>query len=412
MEGKALKIGWILLFVWVVCIAVLANSYRSTNATKEQIYELGSSIQDLRETFSFDTPYRVHMADSQALDLQLIYALRLQISAHYQESWYLPDVNQLLFTTDRFIEQTQIYLDNNLDLLSLVEQVRIKRERYSDDPELLLLYYRISANVLAAIFSDRKSTPAIYRELDQIYSLSTELPNDAREDLQSVLAQISAVLGGYAQGQYIVDKLMTHDVYAQIDVQRVAYNQLLTKHIWLGLLITLAIMLGLLMLIPGARRQTLSDENDYGETLEPDGQKKPSAEHIADEVVAQKSSPRKLSDEPEINFGKMLESLNNDMESVCMLLEVFIEDHHKDGERITQLLTDSPEEAQRKAHSLKGVGGNLGAIKLREAASKVEVAIKEDITLVPDLLDELTWRLGRAISEARLFLKEHNQESN
>ncbi len=93
-----------------------------------------------------------------------------------------------------------------------------------------------------------------------------------------------------------------------------------------------------------------------------------------------------------------------------MLLEVFIEDHHKDGEQITLLLTDSPEEAQRKAHSLKGVGGNLGATKLRQAAGKVEVAIKDDITLVPVLLDELTLRLERAISEARLFLKEHNNQ--
>lgn len=410
MEGKALKIGWLLLCVWVACIAVLANSYRSTNATKEQIYELGSSIQDLRETFSFDTPYRVHMADSQSLDLQLIYALRLQIDAHYQESWYLPDVNQLLFTTDRFIEQTQIYLDNNLDLLTLVEQVRLKRERYSNDPELSLLYYRISANVLEAIFSDRKSSPKIYRELDQIYSLSTQLPKDARQDLQQVLAQISLVLGGYAQGQYIVDKLMTHDVYAQIDIQRVAYNQLLMKHIWLGLLLTLIFMLAVLLMIPLAYRHTLQAEPQQEEESEQEIEASTVIEAVPDDKPVRKNTFNKASDEPEINFAKMLESLNNDMESVCMLLEVFIEDHHKDGEQITLLLTDSPEEAQRKAHSLKGVGGNLGATKLRQAAGKVEVAIKDDITLVPDLLDELTWRLERAISEARLFLKEHNNQ--
>ncbi|MGD8231090.1 Hpt domain-containing protein [Vibrio sp. TRT 1302] len=410
MEGKALKIGWLLLCVWVACIAVLANSYRSTNATKEQIYELGSSIQDLRETFSFDTPYRVHMADSQSLDLQLIYALRLQIDAHYQESWYLPDVNQLLFTTDRFIEQTQIYLDNNLDLLTLVEQVRLKRERYSNDPELSLLYYRISANVLEAIFSDRKSSPKIYRELDQIYSLSAQLPKDARQDLQQVLAQISLVLGGYAQGQYIVDKLMTHDVYAQIDTQRVAYNQLLMKHIWLGLLLTLIFMLAVLLMIPLAYRHTLQAEPQQEEESEQEIEASTVIEAVPDDTPVRKNTFNKASDEPEINFAKMLESLNNDMESVCMLLEVFIEDHHKDGEQITLLLTDSPEEAQRKAHSLKGVGGNLGATKLRQAAGKVEVAIKDDITLVPDLLDELTWRLERAISEARLFLKEHNNQ--
>lgn len=408
MEGKTLKFGWLLLCIWLICIATLANSYRSTNATKEQIYELGSSIQDLRETFSFNTPYRVHMADSQALDLQLIYALRLQIDAHYQKSWYLPDVNQLLFTTDRFIEQTQIYLDNNLDLLSLVEQVREKRERYSDNPSLSLLYYRISANVLEAIFSDRNSSPKIYRELDQIYSLSNKLPKEARRDLQQVLAHISSVLGGYAQGQYVVDKLISHDVYGQIDLQRTEYNQLLMRHIWLGLLLTLTFMLGQLLLIAFTHRAKYTKTS---ESFEPETENDEPAmvtEIVADTEPLSSETPKVEDQEPEIDFDKMLDSLNNDMESVCMLLEVFIEDHNDDAQRITQLLTDSPEEAQRKAHSLKGVGGNLGATKLREAATKVEVAIKEDITLVPRLLEELNWRLGRAISEARLFLKDRN----
>ena len=408
MEGKTLKLGWLLLCIWLICIATLANSYRSTNATKEQIYELGSSIQDLRETFSFDTPYRVHMADSQALDLQLIYALRLQIDAHYQKSWYLPDVNQLLFTTDRFIEQTQIYLDNNLDLLSLVEQVREKRERYTDNPSLSLLYYRISANVLEAIFSDRNSSPKIYRELDQIYSVSNELPKEARQDLQQVLAQISSVLGGYAQGQYVVDKLISHDVYGQIDLQRTEYNQLLMRHIWLGLLLTLTFMLGQLLLIAFTHRAKYTKTSESSEPETEHDEPAMVTEVEADTEPLSPEAPKVEDQEPEIDFDKMLDSLNNDMESVCMLLEVFIEDHNDDAERITQLLTDSPEEAQRKAHSLKGVGGNLGATKLREAATKVEVAIKEDITLVPRLLEELNWRLGRAISEARLFLKDHN----
>ena len=76
--------------------------------------------------------------------------------------------------------------------------------------------------------------------------------------------------------------------------------------------------------------------------------------------------------EPEIDLKAMLESLGDDRESVCMLLQVFVDDHTGDTEKIAELLHDSPEEALRKAHSLKGVGGNLGAKKLREAAGNVE----------------------------------------
>ena len=176
MDRKTLKLGWLLLVLWSVCIAVIASSYRSTSATKEQIYELGSSIQELRESFSFDVPYRVQMADSQALNLQLIYALRLQLDAHYQRSWFLPDINQLLFTTDRFIEQTQLYLDNTLDLLALADQIRAMRERNEQNIDIHQLYLRLGANVLDAIFSNNESSPEIYRDLDRIYSISNQLP--------------------------------------------------------------------------------------------------------------------------------------------------------------------------------------------------------------------------------------------
>lgn len=406
MKGKTLKLGWLLLGLWLLCISILISSYRSTSETKEQIYELGSSVQELRETLTFDSPYRIHMADAQALNLQLIYALRLQIDTYYKKSWFLPDIHQLLFTTDRFIEQTQIYLDNNLDLLSLVEQIRLIREEYKGEFPISQLSLRLSANVLDAMYSDNGSSPAIYRELDQVYFLSTKLPAQQRQELQQVLAQTSTVLGGYAQGHYIVDKLITHDVHAQIALQRNEFNQLLTRHIWLGILVSFMVMLGYIGLIRNIQKSVsmLSVDSSNHALVSQEGRDSQTAPDDTSESPAEN-----MVGEPEIDFAKMLDSLNQDVESVCMLLEVFIEDHTDDAERITRLLTDSPEEAQRKAHSLKGVGGNLGASKLRETASKVEVAIKEDITAVPDLLDELKVRLNNALEEARIFLKENSK---
>ncbi|NOH79308.1 Hpt domain-containing protein [Vibrio sp. RE86] len=413
MDRKTLKLGWLLLVLWSVCIAVIASSYRSTSATKEQIYELGSSIQELRESFSFDVPYRVQMADSQALNLQLIYALRLQLDAHYQRSWFLPDINQLLFTTDRFIEQTQLYLDNTLDLVALAEQIRVMRERNEENTDVHQLYLRLGANVLDAIFSNNESSPEIYRDLDRIYAISNQLPVRERQDLQQVLATVSSVLGGYAQGTYIVDKLISHNVHAQISLQRSEFNGLLLKHIWVGALISLLVVLGYLWLLKTSSPEVRTKQDPLVEQdikpQPPQSNVSPLPTQDTTELAQEKPTDTR---EPEINFAKMLDSLNQDKESVCMLLEVFIEDHSQDTESITRLLTDAPEEAQRKAHSLKGVGGNLGADKLREAASKVEQAIKDDITLVPALLDELNLRLERAIDEARLFLKENTAIEN
>ncbi|MDC5706828.1 Hpt domain-containing protein [Vibrio europaeus] len=429
MDGKALKIGWVLLAIWVVSIAVIANSYRSIEATKEQVYELGTSIQELRDAFSFDSPYRENMADSQSLNLQLIYALRLQLDAHYQSSWLLPDINRLLFTTDRFIEQSQVYLDNNLDLLSLVDQIGTMRERYQGQ-STEVIYFRLSANVLEAVFGDSASSPQVYRDLDNIYSQSNQLSAKERQDLQQVLAQVSSVLGGYAQGRYIVEKLQTHDVLNQISVLRGEFDQLLIRHVILGVLLTLIVLGGYLSLLRASetRPTILPPQQDDKETKSSTPESEESAvspSPVANSVVASPQAPIEPviekqtaqaepvttiteTSESEIDFDKMLESLNNDMESVCMLLEVFIEDHTGDADKIVQLVNESPEEAQRKAHSLKGVGGNLGATKLREAAGKVEVALKDTNNVEASTVEELKVRLDRAIEEARVFLKERN----
>ncbi|MDC5848941.1 Hpt domain-containing protein [Vibrio europaeus] len=429
MDGKALKIGWVLLAIWVVSIAVIANSYRSIEATKEQVYELGTSIQELRDAFSFDSPYRENMADSQSLNLQLIYALRLQLDAHYQSSWLLPDINRLLFTSDRFIEQSQVYLDNNLDLLSLVDQIGTMRERYQGQ-STEVTYFRLSANVLEAVFGDSASSPQVYRDLDNIYSQSNQLSAKERQDLQQVLAQVSSVLGGYAQGRYIVEKLQTHDVLNQISVLRGEFDQLLIRHVILGFLLTLVILGGYLSLLRASETRPTRISPQQDETKTKVSNPKPeesaaSSSPTADSVVtppqapiepvienpiaqAEPVTPMSETSESEIDFDKMLESLNNDMESVCMLLEVFIEDHTGDADKIVQLVNDSPEEAQRKAHSLKGVGGNLGATKLREAAGKVEVALKDTNNVEASTVEELKVRLDRAIEEARVFLKERN----
>ena len=429
MDGKALKIGWALLAIWIVSIAVIASSYRSIEATKEQVYELGTSIQELRDAFSFYSPYRVNMADSQSLNLQLIYALRLQLDAHYQSSWLLPDINRLLFTTDRFIEQSQVYLDNNLDLLSLVDQIGTMRERYQGQ-STEVIYFRLSANVLEAVFGDSTSSPQVYRDLDSIYSQSNQLSAKERQDLQQVLAQVSSVLGGYAQGRYIVEKLQTHDVLNQISVLRGEFDQLLIRHVIFGFLLTLVVLGGYLSLLRASETRATILPSQQGEAETKPSTPKPeesaaSSSPVADIVVtapqapvepviespsaqAEPITPISETSENEIDFDKMLESLNNDMESVCMLLEVFIEDHTGDADKIVQLVNESPEEAQRKAHSLKGVGGNLGATKLREAAGKVEVALKDTNNVEASTVEELKVRLDRAIEEARVFLKERN----
>ena len=114
----------------------------------------------------------------------------------------------------------------------------------------------------------------------------------------------------------------------------------------------------------------------------------------------------------EINFDDMVTSLNGDIESVCMLLQVFVSDHAQDIQALRTLLTESPADAQRKAHSLKGIGGNLGVAQLRDAAAELETAIAKESDTVPLLLVELEKHLDATIKAAQTFLNIHNVDLN
>ena len=72
------------------------------------------------------------------------------------------------------------------------------------------------------------------------------------------------------------------------------------------------------------------------------------------------------------------------------------EDYARAAEEIAALLTDGKqEEAERLAHSIKGVAGNVGAARLQSAGADLEAAIKEnDCNAIPLKLQALSAELG------------------
>lgn len=409
MAKPAVKLGWALFGVWLLSVTLIWQSYRLVESTKQQVYELSRGAEELRNTFNFETPFHNQVLDSQSLNLQLIYALRLQISTTYPNSWLMPDISQLLYTTDRFIDQSQAYIDNELSLLDLVDRIQQSRRQYQTDLASPI-YSQLSAAVFEAMFGSNGSDPRIYRTLDSLYLLADDLPQNQGDDLKSLLVNVSSVLGSYAQGRHTVDKLLGHDIHTQIEVQRNYFNQTLEQHIWLAAVLTLLLILGfLLLLMKASSVKVVEDEPQVIPHNDPvDLPSQPAVLSESKPVVA----PKNPKTEPEINISSMLDSLNGDKESVCLLLEVFIEDHAQDIEKITQLLANAPEEAQRKAHSLKGVGGSLGATNLRSAATEVELAIQQDMTQVPKLLGQLESRLDQAISDAKEYLSHSQHQKN
>jgi HPt (histidine-containing phosphotransfer) domain-containing protein len=116
-----------------------------------------------------------------------------------------------------------------------------------------------------------------------------------------------------------------------------------------------------------------------------------------------------LSDDLSIDIESMLITLNGDVESVTLLLSVFIQDHQHDVAELKRLVHSDLEAAQRRAHSLKGVAGNLGCRSLKQIASEIELRLSQKQRPTESQLGILTTQLAAAISSAQHYLDQRKR---
>ena len=99
-----------------------------------------------------------------------------------------------------------------------------------------------------------------------------------------------------------------------------------------------------------------------------------------EEPVLVKPEDRAREDETPIFDKKaLLQRLMNDEELLALILEEFLREADCQMEQLRLLVKSwKREEARRVAHTLKGASGNVGAMVLRERASRLEEAIKKE----------------------------------
>ncbi|MEZ8824974.1 Hpt domain-containing protein [Vibrio amylolyticus] len=446
----------IIVGIWLAVILFVAMLTRANLGNLSNVEELGNSLEELKSTLYFDTQYRVNHVDSLSLKIQLIYSLRLQLETSYETGYFQPDISQLIFTTDRFIELVKQFNNTEVEVKELVDKLHMIRDSYEEQPEIQALYYQLSARVFEAMFSDSTSSPEIYRSLDSLFIQSQSMPAEDGEKLQQSLAQTSSVLGAYAKGNYLVEKLLNHPLSIIQSDLKSQYDALIQRYYIMAILVSALAMFCLSWII---LRQSLfsfsahdGEQSTSDSTTEQRKEKKveeesraiapavgahasapavpePIAQSIVDSEVpspipsyqkqaqpetvitpsekeAEEFDESRLEDEAsEVDINYMLQSLNDDNESVLILLDVFIQDHENDAIQLPSLLESDAEHAMRKAHSLKGVSANLGAIPLKEIATQVELDIKNGAQVSEQKLQTLVLRLSSTIESAKRYIE-------
>ncbi|MEZ9762701.1 Hpt domain-containing protein [Vibrio splendidus] len=206
----------VLLALWLLPSLALLNLSRSYTNSLAQIEELGIRVNELRQSLYFSEPLRVSRINELALDAQLVYSIRLQIESDFQHALFRPDVNQLLYVADQFLEKFDEFIPIESQVQDIVDNIKVLRADTELSPKLKPLLNEFGVVIFEAMYSDNQSSSATYRAFDSILEKSYSLKSEEQDALQQLLADASALLSDYAQLNYLVDKIKKNSVNEQI----------------------------------------------------------------------------------------------------------------------------------------------------------------------------------------------------
>ncbi|WP_154171546.1 Hpt domain-containing protein [Vibrio metoecus] len=376
--------------VWGIVAGLMLWQFHQISSSSRSLDELTNRLMHFRDTLYFSQPYRANQAPDLELELSLLLALRMQIEAEQSHVWFAGDVQQLLYQTDRFIEQARAFLNIELHPTELAELLRQNRQRVQQNDARLAEYFQLGALSFEALFADHRTNPDIYRSLDRLLKNSLSLPNEEQEHLQIALAYVSKLLTQYAEGDNIANKLLNHAVYEEASLLEEEYHHQLWSMMIILVFGTVLAMLSFMLLLSCRSFSVL-----------------PTRTHEEQECSSIGGASS------QVNIEQLKQALNGNIKSVHQLLNVFLEDHKQDDERIRAHIVSDAQMAQRVSHSLKSAAASLGAERLKNAAAEIEGALQAGKMPSEQVLDNLSSYLAKTVREvewhmARLHLESYS----
>ena len=386
------KVKWLISIgvFWFACLALISWDLYQVKTSLRYIHQLRNQVFDFRQDYFEHKPYRTHDLNDVATRVESIHHLSQALSQQNTALSFHPDLSQFLYTLDRFFDQSQQYLGVEFDVIALIHQLQALREKYATNPERQSDYFKISTYVFEIVYDEKRYNPHIFLAFDRLFQRSLDFKSEEQHDLQIALASASRVLNGYAQGYYLVNQLVRHPFYDQIIIVEDRYEQQLTFYVWFTLFMSALFLLYVLSVWSRVIRREWSRR----ENTTPNEKQSPPQTKVVDTV------------ESVVHFDELEEVLANDTDAMEMILNVFLQDHKDDEQRLRQAIDQhQQEEAVRLAHSLKGIGGGLSAPLLIDAARDLELALANQSADVEKKLARLTGVLLRAFEEVSQYLE-------
>lgn len=408
-----------IFFVWLLSGAFIFTQVIGMRTVVEAVAEIGNKIEEIHASFAEDRALRIQREAETSLDVQLIYALRIQLEASYLPSFFSPDITQFIHSTDRFLDNVKAMLAIDSELSDLVAEIRHQRNLHAQS-ESLLPFALLGSYLSEATLSNSIRLSPVFKDIDNLMLVASDLPEQPKVALQKLLAKTAIVLGKNAEINHLLHQLSNHEVYTQQSSLEEYYHRLVYQAIAMVITSSLLCFLGLLALLFCCQRKqalTTTIQNDEPDAANAKALRSPlptSPESTPPLTlpVGQREPYQPLSSEvaecsPPIQMDLMMESLSGDEESVLMLLNVFVQDHADEHQHFLSAIETDREKAQRIVHSLKGVAANLGADDLRKVSTEIEMTMRENREPTQVQLDTLNHHLLRTVDYARQIIDKY-----
>jgi len=415
------------LFLWLICTFAATYQYQVTEQQSKYIHHLDKQLKSFQRILASPAPIRKLQIEQLESAVLAIHATRISLAESAHQGLIDTDLTQLLYLIERFTDRGESFVGAQANIRALILRLDEAKNTSLLSGEVQTLYHELGAFLLRAFYSEQTANPVNYLVLESLLLRSNELPEPNGRELRQILSQASSVLAEYAQLQYLSTELSHHRVGKEISkIEHFQYDikkGLFFFVIAMSAITLLSVAVVTIWLVPVSARSRLatpdkravcaaqttpiqaSTNNDapsYQESdllpAQHDGQPDPlAAEHTNQ---ADDSQP------PSFDIEFMLETFEQDLESVTMILNVFLSDHRDDVEKIRHQFADDPLGALRTAHSLKGVAGNLGARSLKQAAQELEQGLSDAAELPQVLLLKLEKELSVVTGEIESYLND------
>jgi len=378
-----------LALVWLCSVAFVWMQITNMRAAVDAVEEVGNKIEEVHAAFSYKREQRIQKLDEISLNVQLIYALRIQLEATYVHSFFAPDITQFLHVTDRYIDSVKTILQIDTRLSDLVAEVRRQRLQQTH-ADSILSFALLGSYISEATLSNSTRLSPVFKDIDNLVLLSNDLEEAQRVPLQKLLAQSAVVLGQNAEVNHLVNQVSTHEVYAQQSWLEEQYHHIVLQSIVIVIAVSGLCFLGLLWLLY------------WGNTLVKSPQQSAENEvlHVPTETLKERLSSEAVQTE------ERPEQSSRQSDTALLEQRTEIDRNRSMDEHSNFVATyrDDPETAQRIVHSLKGVAASLGADALRKVAMEIESSMKHGHEPTEQQLQQLKEGIDKTVAYAHRIL--------